>query len=94
MQGTLLPSSHFGLELTIRTKTCPCVSHMRALPPLITPPSVVKILEVASPENEGHEVAVIGTLYKDMKLKPSILDEYTKVWVHHVEKNPGGDFLG
>ena len=29
------------------------------------------------PENE--EVAIIGTLYKEMKLKPSILAEYTKV---------------
>ena len=28
---------------------------------------------------EGEEVAVIGTLYKEMKLKPSILSEYTKV---------------
>lgn len=29
------------------------------------------------PENE--EVLVVGTVYKDMKLKPSILDEYVKV---------------
>ena len=28
---------------------------------------------------EGKEVAIIGTLYKEMKLKPSILAEYTKV---------------
>lgn len=35
---------------------------------------VVKILSVG----EDQEVAVIGTLYKDMKLKPSILDEYAK----------------
>ena len=28
---------------------------------------------------EGQEVIVIGTLYKDMKLKPSILAEYSKV---------------
>jgi DNA polymerase delta subunit 2 len=35
---------------------------------------VAKILSVG----EDQEVAVIGTLYKDMKLKPSILDEYTK----------------
>eukprot|EP00878_Enallax_costatus_P040159 GHUV01046161.1.p1 GENE.GHUV01046161.1~~GHUV01046161.1.p1 ORF type:complete len:454 (+),score=87.39 GHUV01046161.1:216-1577(+) len=35
---------------------------------------VVKILGVG----EDQEVAVIGTLYKDMKLKPSILDEYSK----------------
>lgn len=28
---------------------------------------------------EGQEVVVIGTLYKDMKLKPSILSEYSKV---------------
>lgn len=27
---------------------------------------------------EEGEVAVVGTLYKDMKLKPSILDEYVK----------------
>lgn len=33
-----------------------------------------KILEI----KEGEECAVIGTLYKEMKLKPSILDEYTK----------------
>jgi DNA polymerase delta subunit 2 len=37
-------------------------------------PAVVKILSVG----EDQEVAVIGTLYKDMKLKPSILDEYAK----------------
>jgi DNA polymerase delta subunit 2 len=35
---------------------------------------VAKILSVG----EDQEVAVIGTLYKDMKLKPSILDEYAK----------------
>jgi DNA polymerase delta subunit 2 len=35
---------------------------------------VVKILAVG----EDREVAVIGTLYKDMKLKPTILDEYAK----------------
>ena len=28
---------------------------------------------------EGREVVVSGTLYKEMKLKPSILQEYTKV---------------
>lgn len=28
---------------------------------------------------EDEEVALVGTIYKDMKLKPSILDEYTKV---------------
>mmetsp|Transcript_34598 Transcript_34598/g.87513 ORF Transcript_34598/g.87513 Transcript_34598/m.87513 type:complete len:484 (-) Transcript_34598:388-1839(-) len=38
---------------------------------------MVKILEVGAQE-EGLEVCVVGTLYKDMKLKPSILDEYTK----------------
>lgn len=31
------------------------------------------------PEND--EVMVVGTVYKDMKLKPSILDEYVKVRV-------------
>lgn len=36
--------------------------------------AVVKILGVG----EEQEVAVVGTLYKDMKLKPSILDEYSK----------------
>lgn len=40
--------------------------------------AVVKILDVGAQE-EGREVCVVGTLYKDMKLKPSILDEYTKV---------------
>jgi DNA polymerase delta subunit 2 len=35
---------------------------------------VVKILAVG----EDREVVVIGTLYKDMKLKPTILDEYAK----------------
>ena len=37
-------------------------------------PAVVRILEVP----EEGEVAVVGTLYKEMKLKPSILDEYVK----------------
>jgi hypothetical protein len=36
---------------------------------------VVRVLEV--PE-EGEEVAMLGTLYKESKLKPSILDEYVK----------------
>lgn len=36
--------------------------------------SVTKILGVG----EDTTVAVIGTLYKDMALKPSILDEYSK----------------
>ena len=34
-----------------------------------------KILDL--PENQ--EVAVVGTVYKEMKLKPSILQEYNKV---------------
>ncbi len=38
---------------------------------------VVKILEVGDSE-EGQEVAAIGTLFKDMKLKPTIMDEYAK----------------
>ena len=38
-------------------------------------PAVTKILDL--PENQ--EVAVVGTLYKEMKLKPSILNEYNKV---------------
>lgn len=33
-----------------------------------------RVLEVP----EEGEVAIMGTLYKDMKLKPSILDEYVK----------------
>ncbi|KAK9833520.1 hypothetical protein WJX81_000749 [Elliptochloris bilobata] len=35
---------------------------------------VSKILDLP----EGQEVAVVGTIYKEMKLKPSILDEYNK----------------
>ncbi len=35
---------------------------------------VSKILDLP----EGQEVAVVGTVYKEMKLKPSILDEYNK----------------
>ena len=35
---------------------------------------MVRILGVP----EEGEVAVVGTLYKEMKLKPSILDEYLK----------------
>ncbi len=34
----------------------------------------VKVLDL----KEGEECVVMGTLYKDMKLKPSILDEYVK----------------
>ena len=37
--------------------------------------AVCKILDL--PENQ--EVAVVGTIYKEMKLKPSILQEYNKV---------------
>ena len=32
---------------------------------------------------EDQVVALIGTVYKDMKMKPSILDEYTKVRASH-----------
>jgi DNA polymerase delta subunit 2 len=35
---------------------------------------VAKILEL----EEGKEVAVVGTVYKQMKLKPSILEEYLR----------------
>jgi DNA polymerase delta subunit 2 len=38
-------------------------------------PAVSKILDLP----EGQEVAVLGTIYKEMKLKPSILSEYNKV---------------
>ena len=44
-------------------------------PPSLAP--VAKILEVGALP-EGQEVVAIGTLYKDMKLKPSIMDEYAK----------------
>ena len=37
--------------------------------------AVASVLEMP----EGREVCVIGTLYKEMKLKPSILNDYTKV---------------
>ena len=43
-------------------------------PPPPNKPSVVRILGVP----EEGEVAIVGTLYKEMKLKPSILDEYVK----------------
>lgn len=39
-----------------------------------TPLAVVRILQVP----EEGEVAIAGTLYKEMALKPSILDEYVK----------------
>lgn len=35
---------------------------------------VVKILDV----RENNDVVVIGTIFKDMKLKPSVLEEYTR----------------
>ena len=34
----------------------------------------VKVLDL----KEGEECVIMGTLYKDMKLKPSILDDYVK----------------
>lgn len=37
----------------------------------------VPVVRILSVPEEG-EVAVVGTLYKEMKLKPSILDEYVK----------------
>lgn len=40
----------------------------------LTSPAVSKILSVG----EDQDVAVVGTLFKDMRLKPSILDEYAK----------------
>jgi DNA polymerase delta subunit 2 len=48
--------------------------HTLTLPMPASPCPVAKILEL----EEGKEVAVVGTVYKQMKLKPSILDEYTK----------------
>ena len=41
----------------------------------LLPSAVKKILEIP----EDREVAVLGTIYKEMKLKPSILAEYTEV---------------
>ena len=43
----------------------------------MTTPAVtgVNVLDLV----EGQEVAVVGTVYKEMKMKPNILDEYTKV---------------
>ncbi len=38
----------------------------------------VKIAKRVVNLNEGEEALAIGTLYKDMKLKPNILLEYTK----------------
>ena len=32
---------------------------------------------------EGEDCVVIGTLYKQMQLKPSVLDEYAKEAWHH-----------
>ncbi len=40
--------------------------------------AVVKILDVGTRE-EGQMLAVVGTVYKEQKLKPSILDEYTNM---------------
>lgn len=36
---------------------------------------IVRVLELAE---DGGEVVTVGTLFKEMSLKPSILDEYTK----------------
>jgi translation initiation factor IF-3 len=49
---------------------------MRYPLPLI--PAVLPILTFGI-EHEGKDLAVVGTLYKDMKLRPTILDEYIKV---------------
>lgn len=49
-----------------------CAASNPPLPTFVS--AVVKILSVG----EDQDVAVIGTLYKDMRLKPSILDEYAK----------------
>lgn len=41
---------------------------------LYAPSAVVRTLDL----EEGTECVLVGTLNKDMKLKPSILEEYTK----------------
>ncbi len=46
--------------------------------------AVTKILDLP----EGQEVAVVGTVYKEMKLKPSILSEYNKVGCHFTVSLP------
>lgn len=38
----------------------------------------VSLCEKISSIETGQPVVVVGTLYKEMKLKPCILDEYTK----------------
>lgn len=37
-----------------------------------------KIVRIVDAPEGGEDVTIIGTLYKEMKLKPSILDEYVK----------------
>ena len=46
-------------------------------PPACAPPAVSRISKLTEDEVEA-EVAVVGTVYKEMALKPSILDEYVK----------------
>ena len=43
-----------------------------------TAPAVEGVLNLP----EGQECCVIGTVYKEMRLKPNILDEYVKVGSH------------
>ena len=50
---------------------------------LLSSATAAKVLEVGDLP-EGQEVVVVGTAYKEMKLKPSIMDEYAKDrWVNH-----------
>jgi hypothetical protein len=51
---------------------------------------LVRVLKVP----EEGEVAVVGTLYKEMALKPSILDEYTKDRALAAQLGEGLHWLG
>ena len=52
----------------------------------------VALLEATKEIKRGKECVVIGTIYKDMKLKPSVLDEY-KTAVRSLSGVISSDFL-
>ena len=55
-------------------RTAPPAAHPRRHTPGGTRPQVVKTLGVG----EEGDFAVVGTLFKQQRLRPSVLDEYTK----------------
>ena len=63
---------YFPMEVVHTTGFCLCMERVQAH--FFSYIAVTTVLGL----EEGKDCIIVGTLYKHMKLKPSILDEYAK----------------